>query len=188
MGFDIYGTHIPVLATAVYLTRGMGPVLELGAGDSSTPLLHAMCRDRKLVTIETDAKWLGKFKAFEGPDHRLEAVEKWDDWIKAPGPERWAVALVDCAPGEDRVKLIRHLKDKAIFVVVHDTEKDWGSAADYKYEAVLPEFKHVSEYRYLRPYTVVASDFVPFHLDACEAVWTPTAEQKEYFDKMGIKG
>lgn len=47
-------THIPILAAVVAMTDG--PVLELGTGLNSTPLLSEMCfhMSRDLYSIETD--------------------------------------------------------------------------------------------------------------------------------------
>jgi hypothetical protein len=61
MSSSDYGTHIAPLLTAVLATDG--PVLELGCGDFSTPLLHAICakQNRLLVSTDTDKAWLELF-------------------------------------------------------------------------------------------------------------------------------
>ncbi len=63
---DMYGTHMACLIAAVINTTG--PVLELGSGHYSTPLLHVLCSPhdgkpaRLLVSTETELNWLNKLK------------------------------------------------------------------------------------------------------------------------------
>src|SRR5262245_52614811 len=52
-----YGTHLPVSRAIIEVFRPRG-VLELGAGKFSTPLFYHSVE--KLVTIETDAKWIAE--------------------------------------------------------------------------------------------------------------------------------
>jgi len=146
---DPASTHIPLLAACV--ARTSGPVLELGCGDYSTPLLHWLCRGRRLVTLESDAAWLARYEDLRSPTHELLHVP---DWASArpidEGP--WDVALIDHAPGARRVPDIRRLMHRATFLVVHDTEDP-----DYGYESVLPQFRHRHDDRRVRPWTTVVS-------------------------------
>lgn len=162
-----YGSHIPILAAAVAQTTG--PVLELGAGDSSTPMLHYMCKGmgRGLVTFDNDPKWVLRFAEYNGKTHMVcgvcppwtMSVEKPECWYPSQGFDRWGVAFVDCAPAEIRTPLIQRLKDLADLIVVHDSE------AKYGYERVIPEFKYVSEFRRFRPYTLVLSNYRSFDIE-----------------------
>jgi len=68
---------------------------------------------------------------------------------------------------------VRRLRPQARFVVVHDTETDYDTGADYKLEPVFAEFRYRNDYRFLRPYTTVVSDEAPFALSEVETVWTP---------------
>ena len=148
------GTHIPVLAACVSRTRG--PVLELGAGDYSTPLLHLLCKGRFLVTVESNPDWLNRYKDTENPLHRLLLVKSYDE-AKIIDEIKWDVALVDHAPGERRVTEIKRLKDRTMFIVVHDTD-DPG----YHYEPVLAGFKYRYDYKRWRRWVAVVSMFEPF--------------------------
>lgn len=172
MGIDIYGTHFPVLAATVARTNG--PVLELGMGDFSTPLLHLMCKNRFLLSMESDRTWADKFMQFTTENHHISCTNEWEKWLTQMSPNVfWSVVLVDCAPGEERHKLALRLKDKAQFIICHDSEKDYGAGGNYMYEKIVPEFKHVSEYRYLRPYTLILSNFEKFEIDPVEGLWVP---------------
>ena len=61
-----YGTHMAALITAVANTTGA--VLEMGCGDFSTPLLHAICSAEKrfLLSAEDNKQWTVFWKETEG--------------------------------------------------------------------------------------------------------------------------
>jgi len=169
MGFDIYGTHLPALMAAVASTEG--PILECGAGDYSTPILHEIANQsgRFLVTLETDAKWLSKFQDLSGDLHKIILVKNWTD--ERIIDKEWSVALIDHAPGERRIEEIRRLADLATFIVVHDTETDYATGANYGYEPVFSRFKFRTDYRRYRPYTTVVSNFRKLGLN--DRQWKP---------------
>ncbi len=50
-----FATHMPLLLACLRHTTG--PVLELGSGWFSTPLLAAFATDRLVRTIETNPQW-----------------------------------------------------------------------------------------------------------------------------------
>jgi len=173
MGMSDYGSHFSVLAAVVAQTTG--PVLELGVGDYSTPMLHYMCRGRLLVSADSDLEWLKRFTAYACPRrHEFQHVTDWAAW---PMPEStsWAVALVDHAPGERRVEEIKRLKGRCRFIVVHDTETDYATGANYGYEPVLATFAYRSDFRRYRPYTTIVSDEAPFPIEECDRAWRPPA-------------
>lgn len=174
MSLGDYGSHYPILAAAVAKTTG--PVLELGAGHWSTPMLHYMCREwRQLITAETDFGWLKQF--VEGysrhPIHEFHHVTDWTQWDVLEKRAPYGVAFVDCAPGEIRHELIRRLQGRAHFIVAHDSERDYNTGANYMYERVTPLFKYVSEWRRYRPYTLILSNVEPFVIEECDKVWRP---------------
>ena len=161
------------MATAVALTKG--PILEAGCGDGSTPLLHYMARamNRPLITADTNKDWLAKFFGYHAPErHELFWVQDWATF-DVIDKNQWGLAFVDCAPGEMRTPLIKRLKGKADLIVAHDSERDYGSGADYKYEEIRPLFKFVSEWKRYRPYTLLLSDVAEFHIEGCDLVWDP---------------
>lgn len=168
-----YGTHFIMLATCLYRTKGMGPVLELGAGWSSTLMLHNLCHgDRFLLTAESDLGWLKTFEPLVSPYHKLEHVPSWKDWDEVE-KHQWSVALVDCAPGEERLDLIRRLKPRCRFIVCHDSETDYGAGGNYQYDLIFPSFKYRTDYRIVRPYTTVVSDHEQIPITPFEATYAP---------------
>lgn len=156
------GTHMAALTAAVINTDG--PVLEMGSGDYSTPLLHALCAKNKrfLLTTDTDKKWLNYFRDLENDWHSFEYVPVYeDDWMVNPKPAlwdnvakdmHWSVVLIDHRPGERRIEDIKRLRKNADIFVVHDTEEP-----SYGYGPILSTFKYVYiDVRYTTQTTVVS--------------------------------
>lgn len=158
-----YGTHMPALLTAVMNTDG--PILEMGCGDFSTTLLHAICTrtKRKIVSVDTDRKWLDLFTDLEKEWHQFIYLPVYDDdWLANPKPylwdaignnEHWSVVLIDHRPGERRIEDIERLRAHVDVFVVHDTER-WT----YNYESVLATFKYRYVYDRYKQHTTLVSD------------------------------
>ena len=133
---DPYSTHQAALLAAAIATQG--PILELGVGWYSTPLLHAFCAamSRTLVSVESAGPWGEMFRARD--------VSGWHQFFLGPGPIAprefpgpWAVVLVDHAPPWDghvmnRMAAVRALAECARRFVIHDTEPQ--SRALYGYD------------------------------------------------------
>ncbi len=148
---NAWGTHLAPLATAVVNTEG--PILELGAGDTSTPLLHALCAParRNLVTVDTNRAWLERYADLQTDWHRLvHGLEN-----AMAGATRWGVVLVDHQPGKRRAADILHLRSRAQVFVVHDVEEP-----DYDYKPALAQFRYTYTYNRYATWTAVASDVV----------------------------
>jgi len=128
-----YATHQPVLLAALAATEG--PVLECGAGHYSTPLLHAYCAPtlRSLITLEDDPTWIEAYAYLRSFWHDVDLVPDWDGL----GTGQYDVAFVDHR-AEARVPTMLHLRERARFIVAHDTE-----AACYGYAAAWPAFDWV---------------------------------------------
>jgi hypothetical protein len=150
-----YSSHLEPLIKIVGLTSG--PVLEIGIGFGSTPVLHELCRDRKLISYENDASLVDDFKAFNTSWHEVHYVEDWDDM---PVAEHWDVAFIDHKPARRRRTEIKRLKPFADFIIMHDTEEE----AD-KYFRMLNRihgFQYIWHSDYI-PRTTIVSDryFIP---------------------------
>ena len=114
-------THLPALFSA--LLNSEGPVLEIGAGFGSTPMLKAFCdaTDRKFLSFESNPHWALAMKqhgTFFSDDYR--ALEQ----ISGPLWPAFGVVFVDHAPEQDRIRTANLFRGKARFVVIHD----WSSA------------------------------------------------------------
>lgn len=166
-----YFSHYPVLAAAVASSEG--PILELGCGHGSTLMLHymGMVTGRRVVSTDYDLTWLEGFRdGYEGPLHEFHHVKDWEKWDRIER-EKWGVALVDNSPGEERYKLADRLRKHCKWILCHDSEKDYGTGANYMYEKILPNFRYVSEWRRCRPYTFILSDEAMFPISECDRIW-----------------
>ena len=94
---DLAATHIPLLIKAMEHTTG--PVLELGMGYNSTPLLSMMCRDqgRTLLSLEGDKAWADKFSDYASDSHTITVVDNWDN---ISIDRSWGLVLVDHRPAK----------------------------------------------------------------------------------------
>src|SRR5678816_1277742 len=77
---DIVASHQRCLIAA--MMRTTGPVLELGVGWYSTPLLHEICKvqKRKLLTFDNNSDWLVQFLPLRSEYHYLNLVQWWGDF------------------------------------------------------------------------------------------------------------
>lgn len=152
-----YGSHLPVLLQALALTDG--PVLELGMGVTSTPILSAWCQleGREVVSVENDVDISNWGENHYGANHhRIEYVESWD---AAPIDRPWDVALIDHSPSERRVVEIRRLAHRAKYIIVHDTNGRYNR--EYRYDTIWPLFEHRLDFTALTPSTTILSNLVP---------------------------
>lgn len=145
-----YGTHLQPLLLAVFNTTG--PVIELGAGDYSTTILHEVCKQlgRQLFTYENDPEWLSGFADLASADHKLVQIGAWKQVPAVP----CGVLLVDHAPAERRVVEIARFRDLAQIQVVHDTDK----MDHYGYAPAFAPFRYRATYeRYLKTTTLLSN-------------------------------
>ena len=148
-------THVPVLVRAFDLSEG--DVLEVGTGYFSTTILDWLCAisGRKLVSYETDPKWFERAKRLQSDYHDIIFVENWD---KIPlDKKHWGLAFIDHSPHLRRAIEIERLKDKAEYIVAHDTEP--RSEKGYDYPRIYPLFKYRFDYKKAEPWTSVLSNF-----------------------------
>jgi hypothetical protein len=117
-----YATHQPVLYRIVAMTDG--PILELGCGRGSTPLLHRFARGRQIVSVDNDPHWLRLFRArYEGAGHRFVLTDDWDRTLGDGTLDgEWSVVFIDQSPWEARYRSLMRLRDRAEYIVLHDAD------------------------------------------------------------------
>lgn len=147
----LWTTHMTVLMKV--LGNSEGPVLEVGGGPFSTPLLHWICKmqGRKLVTYENEPTFFRLCKGFQSPLHKVRFIENWDDM---DFETHWGVVFIDHHPDDRRVVDIINFKDKADFIVVHDTEKE----EKYGFPKAWKLFKNIYTWKECKPWTTVVSN------------------------------
>lgn len=143
-----WGSHLPMLIKAFLHTKG--PVLELGCGDFSTPVLHELCAyfQRSLLSADSDLSWIDNFKDLENSWHKFIYIpvfetkknSKLELWNSIPLQD-WGMIFVDHAPIRRRVDDIARFKDHAQIIVVHDYEKiDKEIFNEFKYKYVYERY------------------------------------------------
>lgn len=132
---DAYASHIPLLIRACLLTAG--PVLELGMGDNSTPILIELCRKRMLVSMDNDNFWYEKeLPLFK--DQWIKPILVDPEWNNFYPPFfHYGVVFVDIQPAEMRPKMIQWAVQRSDIVVAHDSQDlkiDWSIFRYHKCE------------------------------------------------------
>lgn len=148
---DRYATHLPLLSLAIGATTG--PVLEIGCGMYSTFMLHGVCLNRRLVSLETDAAWFRRFAALRSANHELHLGKNYEDFDSLIRGTKWDVVLIDHAPAERRIVDAVKVTDAKV-VIFHDT--NWEET--YRFSKVFPLFKRLRTDQGLYPWTSVASN------------------------------
>ena len=152
-----WASHIPVLVRMMGLSHG--PVLELGIGLFSTPLLHWLCleRRRRLYSYDNSEYFVEKARNFRTDWHIIEAVP---DWTKLDlDIEHWGMAFVDHAPTEDRHLEAKRLAWLADYVVLHDSDRKGDRFTHYS--EIYSLYKYHYDYCRQKPYTTILSNFYP---------------------------
>ncbi len=156
---DLVASHQRLLLGAALRTQG--PLLELGVGWYSTPLLHeiAVTQGRPLLTVDNNQDWLAQFLCLQNDWHTLDLVGWWGELYELPRfrkIERWGLVFVDQGQPIEREYAVRGLLDQADVFVLHDTEEAFA----YGYSRTLPMFKWKFEDRTHKVHTTVASNTI----------------------------
>lgn len=154
-----WASHIPVLVRASQITNG--PVLELGVGALSTPLLHMLCFDKgvPLVSYENHPGYFNLVRKLNKGTHKIKLITDWDSIEPDIKSVNWGFVFIDHAPHERRMIEARKLANNAEFLIIHDSSDDlYGTG----YGPIYPLFKYRFEYRKSRNHTVVLSNVREF--------------------------
>lgn len=143
-------THMGVLVKVLLMSQG--DVIELGAGPSSTPLLHWICKEmnRKLISYEIDPDYYEYARQYRSSLHRIVLVR---DWNEVDTKTYRGVVFIDHNPFNKREEDVVKFKDSADYIVIHDTD----SERDFK--IVWPNFKYAYTWKECRPWVSVVSNF-----------------------------
>lgn len=150
-----FATHIPTLLACLQHTDG--PVLELGSGWFSTPVLSAFATDRLIRTVESDRDWHARvsrictYQPITQHRHQIVCVPDYDD---APIDDHdWAIVLLDHEPPPRRGVDALRLRERCRLMIGHDSEH-----SAYGYAAAFDTFRYRLTDSRLLPWTTVVSD------------------------------
>lgn len=134
------GTHQKVL---IHLINKLDkPILELGAGDYSTPLIHRAAKKRKLdvLTIDSYQEWADRFDHLKTDSHQIVCLDRINtyEFYKKDHTE-WGLVFVDNYSWDMRVLAVYNYKDTADYVVLHDTRFCAENNIIGMYEGYLPD-------------------------------------------------
>lgn len=148
-------THFPLLMKIVAATKG--PILEVGSGMFSTPLLHWLCfeQKRRLVTCESYAHYLDFANKFKTDWHEVIFVKPQQQPII---PGNFSVVFIDHSPKKPRTRGDDALlyKDTADYIVMHDAGEK--AHKKYGYHEIYPQFKYRYDWTGCMPHTTVLSN------------------------------
>jgi hypothetical protein len=124
------------------------PILELGTGDGSTPLLteYALEHNRTLVSYDNNAEYATKYNA--------NYIADWS----TINFEDYSVVLVDHAPSEQRIIDIAKLADKADYIVIHDSEPTEPASSIYQLDSIWNLFTYRKDYSEHNTWTTIVSN------------------------------
>lgn len=179
MKVDPYSTHQSLLVSA--LLASSGPVIELGGGYYSTPLLSTFAhyQQRPIYTLETNEWVYDRIKSFESKFHRIHImpgfrfaegrfdrergvdirtyIERQQTKLRAlcVVHRHWGLVFIDHAPGFLRSPALEFFADKADFVSIHDSEH----VDHYNLKVAFAAFQYRYDFSAYRPNTTILSNF-----------------------------
>jgi len=166
------------------------PVLELGAGYSSTKQIHDLLESKKIkmVTVEQSIEWVVKFIYLSSD---LHAVRYYSDanikMFYDNDKEQWGLVFIDNGTWEARHMAIKKYKDTADYVILHDCDffpgyKYFGKA----YSPINPKEHDTG----VRDYSDVFKYWIEYFVEGWEANEPPTllGSNKICLDDIVIEG
>lgn len=156
-----WGTHMPVLASVVAIAPP-GPILEIGVGRCSSPLLVHMCKamGRELIGLDSEQSWLDEISliGYQNLVH-MPDWNKLPEWLKAMGDfcKKWPIVFVDHGPGDSRLPVTKMVRPYARQLVCHDT---FNPGYLVGFDAYLDTFKYRYDFTWMPSSTSVVSDEV----------------------------
>jgi hypothetical protein len=142
---EAWSSHQPLLIHVLNTIKS-GDVLEFGTGYNSTPIMHIICafQQRKLLSIETNKKWVEKSLKWRNINHVIELVSSKEILKHSLFRHKFSIAFIDGAPAEVRQPFLE--KVQADYLIVHDTECIVrGIKNVYGYDFSM--FKHVYHFK-----------------------------------------
>lgn len=144
------GSHIPLLIKL--MPKVNLPILELGMGWNSTPLLHWLAKEKGLFiySFESDPEWIKFFEEYKDEGHSVNLTN-----FENTFPGNYGLVFIDHRPAYKRKYSALKYKDTADYIVLHDSEQ----GKPYSYDKIIDQFEDHFEYKSVgKPYTLVLSN------------------------------
>lgn len=126
---NTYSTHQPILIETIKRLSVGSNILELGTGEGSTELLNILSRDTHYVlSVDHDEEWINKYKEKFRYNSILSEHEfkklSFDQILKDPDVINisWDLIFVDQGDWASREECILYFKDKAKYIILHDSD------------------------------------------------------------------
>lgn len=155
-----YSTHLTPTVTAAVRSGILWPelpILELGCGHYSTPILSSIAKatDRELHVVASEPIWAGFFR--EDPQH-LELISP-ENWPILTFSAMWGMALIDHEQNElERVSQLLKLSEKAKVAIFHDANcLDEQSGI---WQLLNCTYKYIYHYTRYHPTTAIFSNHI----------------------------
>lgn len=134
------------------------PLLELGCGEYSTPVLAALARQYKsrLDVVSTDAQWLERFAFLDSPALVRTHITSWSEFTAG---KSYSLVLLDNEQRvRDRVTLAEELASSTRVLVLHDACR--VTRPNITWDSLSDRYRYIHIRRRLRPTTAVLSNYV----------------------------
>lgn len=121
--FRAFASHQKVLLYALNLNDK--PILELGSGDASTPLIHAVVAPKrlKILTLDQNLEWLKKYTYLKNEFHSFGYYSDEDIYsFYASDSEQWGLVFIDNGTWNARTEAVKKYADIADYIILHDCD------------------------------------------------------------------
>jgi hypothetical protein len=156
-------SHLPLFLACIAATEG--PVLEIGVGFHSTPIIHSLlgALGREFVSAESNPYWIDVFK----PDYTCALDDAGfshtfllDDYptLKTLTERHWGVVLVDDSPGPPRCDNVSMFLPVSDYVLVHDAQ---GEDIMVPMRPVIKDVPYQFMHKRYYPWALALSNFRP---------------------------
>ena len=178
-----FGSHKLVLEKAI--ARVSTSVLELGAGDYSTPLIHTAAeRGVKVLTIDDNKEWFDKYKHLQTDLHDFrfissKNIQKFYD----NDTEQWGLVSVDNGSWDNRFAAIKKYKDVADYMVIHDCTVLPGNGIGKTLDPMILNMRHTGR----RDYSGIFKYWIEFFVRGWGKQTPPTLIGSNKIDLKGFK-
>ena len=143
---DPYATHLEALVETAMHSKG--PILELGCGHYSTPVLASICaaQERKFLVQASNEEWAAQFTEIAD----VELVD-WSNWTPPEG--KWGMVFLDSEEAvRDRIKRLPALAKVADVVVMHDANV---AIKNPEWKSLIQDYREIQVFHKHVPWTVV---------------------------------